>query len=207
MNSEQREESLTLGLLRAIDEQNDLTQRHLADRLGVALGLANAYLRRCVRKGLVKVKQAPANRYLYYLTPKGFSEKGRLSAEYLRRSFDFYRSASGSVTRVFAQCQREGYERLVLCGVSELAEISLIRAREYPLRIVAMFDPACRAARYVDLPAWTVLDRNQFDVCVLTAITAPETHYAKVAARVPPARILVPDILGLPADVRRGAAA
>ena len=61
-----------------------MTQRHLADRLGVALGLANSYLRRCARKGLIKITQAPDNRYLYYLTPQGFTEKTRLTARYLR---------------------------------------------------------------------------------------------------------------------------
>ena len=88
-----REQALTLELLAAIESRSDVTQRHLAARLDVALGLANSYLRRCVRKGLVKITQAPANRYLYYLTPQGFAEKSRLTAHYLSVSFDFYRHA------------------------------------------------------------------------------------------------------------------
>lgn len=64
-----REEALTLAILQAIEARSDMTQRHLADGMGVAIGLANSYLKRCVRKGLVKITQAPANRYLYYLTP------------------------------------------------------------------------------------------------------------------------------------------
>ena len=43
--------------------------------MGVALGLANSYLKRCIRKGFIKITEAPANRYLYYLTPQGFAEK------------------------------------------------------------------------------------------------------------------------------------
>ena len=89
-----REEALTLEILQAIEARSDVTQRHLADRMGVALGLMNSYLRRCVRKGLVKINQAPANRYLYYLTPKAFAEKSRLTAEYFAYSFSFYRTAS-----------------------------------------------------------------------------------------------------------------
>ena len=58
MNDPKKEDSLTLELLEAIDDKSDLTQRHLADRMGVALGLANSYLKRCVRKGLVKIHQA-----------------------------------------------------------------------------------------------------------------------------------------------------
>ena len=70
-------------MLQAVEESSDVTQRHLAQSMGVALGLANSNLRRCARKGLIKVQQAPADRYLYYLTPKGFAEKSRLTADYL----------------------------------------------------------------------------------------------------------------------------
>src|SRR5207253_7334046 len=80
---------IVLGLLTSIERDSGVTQRKLAGDLGIALGLANAYLRRCVRKGLVKVSQVPLNRYAYYLTPQGFAEKSRLTAEYLATSFNF----------------------------------------------------------------------------------------------------------------------
>ena len=75
LNQETKEDQLTLNILDAIENQSDLSQRRLAGDLGIALGLANSYLKRCIRKGLVKVSAIPSNRYLYYLTPKGFSEK------------------------------------------------------------------------------------------------------------------------------------
>ncbi len=83
MNTPKREDSITLEILDTIDAKSDSTQRHIAQRTGVALGLANSYLKRCIRKGLIKIQQAPANRYLYYLTPKGLAEKSRLTREYL----------------------------------------------------------------------------------------------------------------------------
>ncbi len=83
---------ITLGLLTAVEANSQLTQRSAAKELGVALGLVNAYLKRCIRKGLIKVKQAPANRYAYYVTPKGFAEKSRLTVEYLSVSLAFFRS-------------------------------------------------------------------------------------------------------------------
>src|SRR4030066_1221176 len=123
MNTERdREDALTLEILDVIDRQNDVSQRHLASHLGVALGLANSYLKRCIRKGLVKVSQAPANRYLYYLTPSGFAEKSRLTAQYLSHSLSFYRKAGESCLRVFDQCERTGWRRLLLCGGSGLGE-------------------------------------------------------------------------------------
>ena len=72
---------IVLSVLTSIERDSTITQRKLANELGIALGLANAYLRRCVRKGLIKMSQVPLNRYAYYLTPQGFSEKSRLTAE------------------------------------------------------------------------------------------------------------------------------
>ena len=55
------ETKITLGLLNAVGRDSALTQRSMASELGIALGLANAYLKRCVRKGLIKMSMAPAN--------------------------------------------------------------------------------------------------------------------------------------------------
>ena len=107
MNKKQKENAATLSILEAIENKEDVTQSHIANRLDVALGLANLYLKRCANKGLIKITQAPANRYLYYLTPKGFSEKSRLTGEYLTSSFNFYRNAGDSLNEVFEICKKK----------------------------------------------------------------------------------------------------
>jgi len=119
---------ITLGLLTAVEANSQLTQRSAAKELGVALGLVNAYLKRCIRKGLIKVKQAPANRYAYYVTPKGFAEKSRLTVEYLSVSLAFFRSARSQCSDLFAECVARGHTRIALAGVGELAEIATLCA-------------------------------------------------------------------------------
>src|ERR1700723_2941542 len=84
---------IVLGLLESVECDGAQSQRKLASDLGIALGLVNAYLKRCVKKGLLKIGQAPPHRYAYYLTPHGFSEKSRLTIEYLSTSFSFFRRA------------------------------------------------------------------------------------------------------------------
>src|ERR1700760_1175383 len=91
---------IVLGVLNSV-EDGSTSQRRIAAELGVALGLVNAYLKRCVMKGLVKVSEAPARRYAYYLTPNGFSEKTRLTIEYLSFSFSFFRQAKADCSHVF----------------------------------------------------------------------------------------------------------
>jgi DNA-binding MarR family transcriptional regulator len=199
MNTERdREDALTLEILDAIDRQKDVSQRHLARQLGVALGLANSYLKRCVRKGLVKVSQAPANRYLYYLTPQGFAEKSRLTAQYLSYSLSFYRKAGESCLRVFDECEQRGWRRLLLCGVSDLAEIATLRSMERELAIVGFLDPASEHDRFLNRPVWAAFDRvDGFDVCVLTDLQAPQASYQQLQDYVGREQILVPDVLSI----------
>ena len=198
MNAQDREESLTLEILQTIEQKNDVTQRHLADRMGVALGLANSYLKRCVRKGLVKIQQVPANRYLYYLTPKGFAEKSRLTAKYLSVSFDFYRNASESLSRIFTQCEKNGYRKLLFCGVSELAEIASIRAHDHQLEIVGVYDPSTSQNRFLDLPVFHEIEAaGEFDGCLLTTLTDPQIFYDDLVNRVDRESVFVSPILGI----------
>jgi ribosomal protein S25 len=63
-----------LKLLEAVHEDSHVTQRGLASKLGIALGLANIYLRRLMRKGYIKVANVQPNRLTYLITPRGIAE-------------------------------------------------------------------------------------------------------------------------------------
>jgi len=201
MNNKARKEALTLELLEAIEAKSDVTQRHLANRLGVALGLANSYLKRCVRKGLVKIKQAPANRYLYYLTPKGFAEKSRLTTRYLSDSFSFYRRAGESCARAFRQCEKAGWTRVGLFGASDLAEIAAIRAAESNVSVKVVCDANAEQTSFVSIPIIRhfVAD-SSVDAWILTDFLNPADAFKELTKHCPRERIVVPDILGLSAD-------
>ncbi len=72
------DEEIMLAVLNSVENNQKMTQRSLAKELGIAVGLANAYVKRCIQKGFVKISQIPPRRYTYYLTPQGFSEKPAL---------------------------------------------------------------------------------------------------------------------------------
>ena len=199
MNTDKnREDALTLEILDAVQRQSDVSQRHLARQLGVALGLANSYLKRCVRKGYIKISEAPANRYLYYLTPTGFAEKSRLTAKYLAYSFSFYRQASESCTRIVTVCSQNGWRRLLLCGISDLAEIATLRAMEQDMEIVGFYDPQSERQVYLHRPVFQQLDGLEgVDACVVTDLLTPQRTYEHLVGRLDPVRVLVPDVLRL----------
>jgi hypothetical protein len=116
-------------------------------------------------QGFIKISEAPANRYLYYLTPKGFTEKSRLTAKYLFSSFAFYRKAGDSCLDVFQKCEALGWRRILLYGMSDLAEIATLRVQERDVQIVGILDPHAERHRFAGLPVWRNFDQAEpFDV-------------------------------------------
>jgi len=198
MNGSEKEDAVTLEILQTIENKNDVTQRHIADDLGIALGLANSYLKRCVRKGLIKIHQAPANRYLYYLTPSGFSEKSRLTGKYLSTSFDFYRKAGNSFRQVFKHSKQKSWKNILFCGISELSEIASLRISEFGLEHVATYEPGSDLKEFLGKPVWSSLG-NTYDVdaYLITSLNSPNKMHQGVISSVDKNRVLVPEILGL----------
>jgi DNA-binding MarR family transcriptional regulator len=193
-----REEQLVLELLEAVGQKNDVSQRHLASHMGVALGLANSYLKRCIRKGFIKISEAPANRYLYYLTPTGFAEKSRITAKYLSSSFAFYRKASESCIRTLETCERNNWKQVALCGISDLAEIVALRALERGIEIIGTYDPHTDRRRFVNKPVWQKFsDVPPCDAWLLTDLNVPRMTHDHIVDLVDGARVVVPDILRL----------
>jgi DNA-binding MarR family transcriptional regulator len=193
------DERIVLGLLTTVEHDGERSQRHIAAELGIALGLVNAYLRRCVKKGLVKVRDVPARRYAYYLTPHGFAEKSRLTVQYLSDSFSFFRLAKGDCAQAFEIAKGLGFERLVLAGQSDLAEIAVLCALEAGVTIVAVVDARSAVQKFIGVDvAKSFADvAGEFDAVLVTDVVhATQSHEAAVAA-VGAERVLAPPLLGL----------
>ena len=192
---------ITLGVLTAIEEDSAVSQRRMARRLGIALGLTNAYLKRCVRKGLVKMSQAPANRYLYYLTPKGFSEKSRLTAEYLTWSFQFYRMARVELDGLLEHCAARGWPRIALCGAGELAEIAVLCAMRHAVQIVGIVDEDSGTAEALGLPlAPEVAALGPVDAVIVTDLKDSQARFEALIRGLPADRVLTPNFLNVSRD-------
>ena len=196
---------IVLGLLQSVERDGGQSQRRLAADLGIALGLVNAYLKRCIKKGLVKVSEAPARRYAYYLTPRGFAEKSRLTVEYLGYSFSFFRQARAECAEIFALAHNCGFQRIAVAGASDLAEIARICALESGVEIVAMVDAEASSATLVGVPvvASFAAIEGTFDAVVVTDLGAPQATFEAAAAIVGPDKVLAPKLLGVrPRPVR-----
>ena len=74
MNKEIKSIENQLKLLNKLAGKGSQTQRTISKDLNVALGVANTMIKKFVKKGLLKLNEAPMKRYLYYITAKGFVE-------------------------------------------------------------------------------------------------------------------------------------
>lgn len=186
----------TLKLLTSLAEAPSLSQRGLAGQLGVALGLANAYLRRAVTKGWIKMRQAPARRYFYYLTPEGFAEKAALTREYLSDSLTFFRRVRQQSAEALAEAEKNGCKRIVFYGCGDLAEIAAISARERGLELVGIIDPQRNAERFNDLPVFRSLNEcGPADAVLITDMADPQATFDRLRVEIGEDRLLLLPLL------------
>ena len=192
-----QDERLVLGLLELVEQDGATSQRRRAADLGIAVGLVNAYLNRCIKKGLVKVAQAPARRYAYYLTPQGFVEKSRLSLEYLSYSLKFFRQAKLDCLNAFEAAQARGFARVALDGVSDIAEIATICARETKIEIVAIVDGKTTLDSFAGIPIARNYDvvADLIDGLIVTDLSSTQATIKAAVARFGAERVLVPSLL------------
>lgn len=91
-------------VLRIIEENPQITQRELADNLGVSLGKANYCLKALIAKGWIKANNFKNNKnklsYAYLLTPRGVEEKAGMTVRFLKRKMDEYEALKEEITQL-----------------------------------------------------------------------------------------------------------
>ena len=83
-----------LNILRKINQENEISQRGLAKELGFSLGKLNYCLKALKNKGYIKIKNFQQNpnkfNYAYILTPKGISQKTKLTISFMKKKMQEY---------------------------------------------------------------------------------------------------------------------
>lgn len=85
----QAQEDTYFRVMRILKDNPDLTQRELAEQLGVSVGSLNYCLKALIEKGWIKMQNFSQSKnkfgYVYILTPRGISEKAALTSNFLKR--------------------------------------------------------------------------------------------------------------------------
>lgn len=151
MNNKQNDPEAfrTLQLMSELENEEAVSQRELASRLGVAVGLVNSYLKNLVAKGFLRIKNYPRNRYAYLLTPKGLAEKSRLAYQHLHYFNNLYTVVRQDYLTLFRQLQANGAAAVVFCGVDEVTEIAYLSLQEAGLVLSEVIDVQLDRAEFL----------------------------------------------------------
>ena len=151
------EERRELAVLEAVERDEQITQRSLASALGIALGLANLYLKRLVRKGYIKCVNVRSNRLLYLITPNGIVEKTRLTYEFIDYSLDLYRGVRKNLKAALEPLVESGLTSIAIYGTGEASELAYLSLREQGIEPVAIVDVAA-GGRFLGMSVQSVAD-------------------------------------------------
>jgi DNA-binding MarR family transcriptional regulator len=192
-----------LLLLTELERGEAITQRSLATKLGVALGLTNLCLKRLARKGYIKITTIPPHRVRYHLTPQGIAEKSRLTREYMKYSLSYYRDMRGRLKAVLERPVRAGVRKLAIVGTGELAELAYLTVREMGLTLVGFVDDRVTGT-FLSYPVWPAvsLGKWEYDGLLIADLEhGPQIQAQLLEQRIPKEKIFS---IGLAAD--RGSA-
>ncbi len=181
-----------LQLLEALEQESYITQRSLAMRLGIALGLTNLYLKRLIRKGYVKSVTVSPHRLMYSLTPKGMARKARLTYEFMKYSLDFYHDARQHLRRSLGEAVRQ-QKQVAIYGTGDAAELVFLLIREMGLELVAVFGPAPNG-HFLGFPVQGIRSHSDvaYDVLVVAVMERPAgTAKLLTQAGVPAGKVLM----------------
>ena len=189
----EREQEIVLRLLEHVADDDALSQAKFAKRVGIAKGLANSYFNRCLQKGWIKLRQVPKQRFLYYLTPKGFAEKASLTAQFLSYSYQFYRNARADLGATMEKAAAKGHMRLAVLGDGELAEIAAIVSEESSAEIVGFVADESTRKRIAGRPvvkSWKMIGKA--DAAILATLDDAKAVFRAFTKENPDIQVYVP---------------
>jgi len=169
----------SLQILEEIEDNYNSSQRDLARKLNISLGLVNSFMKRLAKKGYVKITTIPRNRVKYILTPQGFAEKSRLTYEFIQYSFRFYKKALSSLEELLDDFEKRGIKKIAFYGATDLAEIAFISLRATDMELVCLVDEEKKGKKFLGYTIRSMehLSKIDFDKIIITALDSKGEIY------------------------------
>jgi len=129
-----------LSLLQELEKNPIVSQRELSNKFGIALGVTNACLKRMVRRGWIRISSLNHHKIGYFLTPKGFTEKAKLTLHLISWTVQHYSTLKDIIGERLLEMQNKGVERIVFYGVSDEMEIAYVTLQGLNLKLVGIVE-------------------------------------------------------------------
>jgi len=174
-----------LNLLKEVSRTPEVTQRSLASRLGISLGLTNLLLRNLAHKGYVRVAKANWRRRLYALTPQGMAHRLLLTGAYVSRVLDHYQKIKLILQEELEPLSLHEESSLAILGTGDFAELVYLGLKELGVESIDVFtlgDPD--GTKFLGMPIRDIsnLQPVDYDRVVVAILEHPENSYSYLHA-------------------------
>lgn len=112
-----------LDILKIVAENPQISQRKIAQATGISLGQVNFLLKKCAKKGLLKIEGQTPKSIRYNITPKGVAEKASLTLEYIKISYGAVIKLTQKIRELAEEYRKEGYDIYVFGPMDEMMEL------------------------------------------------------------------------------------
>jgi DNA-binding MarR family transcriptional regulator len=134
------QEMRELELLQELEKNPIISQRELSNKFGIALGVTNACLKRMVRRGWIRITGFNHHKIGYYLTPKGFAEKAKLTLHMVSWNVKHYSTLKEIIAKKILEMQKAGIKRVVFYGISDEMEVAYVTLQGANMRLLGIVE-------------------------------------------------------------------
>lgn len=121
------------AVIKEISNNHKPTQRFIAQRIGISLGLTNLIIKRLIKRGYIKIQEAPPRTIIYSLTPKGLAEKANKSYQYTLKTINLIKTIKENIFDIINREYKLGARHFVIAGSGELGIITEIAFHDISL--------------------------------------------------------------------------
>jgi predicted transcriptional regulator len=171
-----------LEILKHVESDARLNNRMAAAKLGCSVKLAHELLRKMVDRGCLHVKKIHSRRWDYFLTPKGITEKMRLTRDFISFSRYFYHDARKASSMLCRRLAERGLVKVAFIGNGDLAEIMYLGVKEWELSLEAVY--AAGENDFLGVPVLPLDELKESSVQALIICTYDE-HNPMLKAKLP----------------------
>ena len=149
-----------LDTLLELKENPSVSQRSLAHKLNISLGLTNAILQNLIHRGWVKVQKMTGRKILYLITPQGIARATNLVYDRFRETQNYYQYTKELLTSYLTDLYNQGKRRAAIYGTTQLAEITYLSLLDSPLKLHSIItdDPASSKKKFLGHEVLTLSD-------------------------------------------------
>ena len=127
-----------LDTLLELKENPSLSQRSLAHKLNISLGLTNSILKNLINRGWLKAKKDTGRKLLYIITPQGMTNVSRLMYSRFQETLHYYHYTKDLLTAYLMKLYQQGEKTINIYGTGQLAEITYYAGISTPLKLNAI---------------------------------------------------------------------